>query len=286
MTKKEAKKRIDKLSKEIDRHRYLYHVLDDPNISDEIYDSLMEELIELENKHPEFKSDTSPSQRIGGEVLDKFEKVSHGNKQWSFNDVFDFEGLKKWEEKILRLVDKKTGYSKKPDYCCELKIDGLKIILNYEKGKLVQAATRGDGVTGENVTSNIKTIRSIPLELSEDIDLVAVGEIWLGKGELKKINKKRKEKGDAEFANTRNAAAGSIRQLDTRIAASRKLNSFIYDIDFAENVPKGQINELERLKELGFKVNPYFRRCKNIKEIENFYKKWSKSKDKEDYEID
>lgn len=299
MTKKEAKKRIEKLSKEIDRHRYLYHVLDDPSISDEIYDSLMEELIELEEAHPEFKSSTSPSKRIGGEVLDKFEKVRHRNKQWSFDDVFDFEGLKKWEEKTLRLINKKIDSKKLPtyqtdgedkthklDYCCELKIDGLKIILTYKKGKLVQAATRGDGVTGENVTANIKTIRSIPLELNEEIDLVAVGEIWLGKGELDKINKNRKKKGEAEFANTRNAAAGSIRQLDTKVAASRKLNSFIYDIDFSENFPDTQIEELEKLRNLGFKVNPFFKLCKNIDEIEEFYNSWSEKRGKEDYEID
>jgi len=318
MTKKETKKRINKLSKEIDRHRHLYHVMDDPNISDEIYDSLMEELITLEKKYPEFKSSTSPSQRIGGEVLDKFKKVSHQNKQWSFDDIFDFEGLKKWEEKILRLVDKKNKLSEKLSYCCELKIDGLKIILTYKKGKLVQAATRGDGVIGENVTSNIKTIRSIPLELNEKIDLVVVGEIWLGKKELKKINKNRKKNNHPEFANVRNAAAGSIRQLDTSVAASRKLNSFIYDIDklsisnflptkqtskfsifkqflnsnFQKSAKKqnanikNQVSELELLKKLGFKVNPYFELCKNIDKIEKFYKKWSRKKDKEDYEID
>ncbi|MDD3498601.1 MAG: NAD-dependent DNA ligase LigA [Candidatus Moranbacteria bacterium] len=314
MTKKEAEKRIKKLSKEIDRHRYLYHVLDDPGISDEVYDSLMQELVELEKKYPELRSSTSPSQRIGGEVLDKFEKVRHRNRQWSFDDVFDFEGLKKWEEKTLRLWRKRQATSDKREkslshvpgnlsleYCCELKIDGLKIVLTYEKGKLVRAATRGDGIVGENVTANIKTIRSIPLELNEEIDLTAVGEIWLGKKELERINKERRKKGEPEFANTRNAAAGSIRQLDTRIAASRNLDSFIYDIDYLErktqnakrktfekglSIPESQIGELHLLKNLGFKVNRHYKLCNNVEEIEEYYKYWAGKRDKEGYEID
>lgn len=302
MTKEEIKKRIEKLSKEIDRLRYLYHVKDDPAISDTVYESLMKELVDLEKKHPELKLATSPSQRIGGEVLDKFDKVSHKNKQWSFDDIFDFEGLEKWEEKVLRLWNKQQPTSDKKSlfrvaddmplqYACELKIDGLKIILNYKKGKLVQAATRGDGVIGENVTANIRTIKSIPLELSEEIDLVAVGEIWLGKKELEKINKDRKKNSEAEFANARNAAAGSIRQLDTSVAASRNLDAFIYDVDYIRlrnrNLePKTQIDELEKLERLGFKVNPHFKLCKDIEEIEKFYQKWIRQKDKEDYEID
>lgn len=245
MNKQQAKKRIGKLRREIDRHRYLYHVLDKPDIGDEIYDSLMEELRRLEEKFPDFKSSTSPTQRIGGEPLDKFKKVKHKFKQWSFDDVFDFEELKKWESKTLRLISKsQIPISKKipnskfqipnssSGYCCELKIDGLKIILTYKKGKLVQGATRGDGIIGEEVTANIKTIQSIPLELNYPVDLVAVGEIWLGKKELESLNETRKKKNQPVFANTRNAAAGSIRQLDPKIAAKRKLDSFIYDIDF------------------------------------------------------
>jgi DNA ligase (NAD+) len=287
MNKKEAKKRIENLSKELDKHQYCYHVLDNPSIPDEVYDSLMEELIKLEELNPQYKSNNSPSQRVGGKVLDKFEKTKHRNKQWSFNDVFSQEELESWRDKIKRMVIKKElDHKKDLDYCAELKIDGLKIILTYKKGSLVQAATRGDGVIGEDVTLNIKTIGSIPLELSEKIDLVAVGEIWLGKKELERINKHREEKGDAVFANTRNAAAGSIRQLDSKIASSRNLDSFVYNIDYVKKMPETQINELKKIKELGFKVNPNFKYCKDISEIEGFYNEWSKKKDKEDYEID
>ena len=293
------KERIEKLRKEIDRHRYAYHVLDKPEITDEVYDSLMEELIDLEEKYPQFKSATSPSQRIGGEVLDKFEKVKHKYKQWSFDDVFDFSGLQKWEEKVLRLLQKKGyGDNVNLEFDCELKIDGLKIILTYEKGILIRAATRGDGVTGEDVTTNIKTIRSIPLELNEKVNIIVVGEVWLGKNELERINVERRKNGETEFANTRNAAAGSIRQLDSKIVAKRKLDSFIYNIDELESVkgekiikPSTQTEELELLKKLGFKINPHYELCENLEEVEKYYQYWSKVRKGEiernlDYEID
>lgn len=279
----EIKNRIEKLRKEIDKYGYAYHVLDNPEISDEIYDSLMEELIVLESKYPQFKSLTSPSQRIGGEVLDKFKKVKHQIKQWSFDDVFDFEELKKWEKKVKRMLEKRVIKEKKIErkinYVCELKIDGLKIILTYKKGKLIQAATRGNGVVGEDVTNNIKTIRSIPLKLTLPINLIAVGEIWLGKSELQRINQERRNIGELEFANTRNAAAGSIRQLNSKVVASRKLNSFIYSIDKLSNFKrknKTQIEDLELLEKLGFKINSYYKVCKNINEIEAYYKQWAK----------
>lgn len=294
MDRKQAQNRIEKLRQEIDRHRYLYHVLDQPEIADEAYDSLLEELISLEKAHPEFDSPTSPSKRVGGEILDKFEKVKHQTKQWSFDDIFDFEDLKKWEEKIMRLKDKSGAAGEKLEYVCELKIDGLKVILTYEKGRLVRAATRGDGVVGENVTENIKTIQSIPLELSQEINLVAVGEVWLGKDRLERLNKERKDKGEALFANTRNAAAGSIRQLDPKIVSKRGLDSFIYDIDQLEvksqkskvKNPKTQMEELELLKELGFKVNKHHKACRNIQEIQDFYEYWTNKRHAEKYEID
>ena len=162
--------RIGKLRKEIDRHRYLYHVLDQPDITDEVYDSLMEELRGLEEQHPEFASATSPTMRVGGETLEKFEKVRHASRQWSFNDVFGHEELLKWEEKIERMVEKSQVNNEALEYCCELKIDGLKVILTYEQGVLVRGATRGDGVIGENITANLKTVQSIPLELNQPID--------------------------------------------------------------------------------------------------------------------
>lgn len=286
------KKRIEKLRKEVDQHRYFYHVLDKPEIDDSVFDSLMEELINLEKENPQFYSSTSPSQRVGGVVLDKFVKVKHHIRQWSFDDVFDLTGLRKWEEKIERIILKKKLKIFIPNevkYCAELKIDGLKIILEYSEGKLVRGATRGDGEIGEDVTENIKTIKSIPLELSQKINVIVVGEIWLGKSELEKINKGRREKVEAEFANTRNAAAGSIRQLNSSVVAQRRLDSFIYDIEplAGENLKiESQIDKLELLKELGFKVNSFYHKCKNLDEVEIFYQQWTKNKNRENYELD
>lgn len=288
MNKKEAKNRIEKLSKEIDDLRYRYHVLDDPEITDEIYDSLMHELVKLEKDFPDLKSDNSPSVRVGGKPLEKFEKVTHVFRQWSFNDAFSFEEMKKWEEKIQRMIEKDSGLkNEKVEFCCEMKIDGLKIILTYQDGILIQGATRGDGAIGEKVTENLKTIGSIPLKLNQDISGIFVGECWLGRKELTRINLERKKKGEKLFANTRNAAAGAIRQLDPKIAASRKLDAFIYDIDKIDlEIPKNQSLELELLKKLGFKTNKDYRVCKNVSEIEKMYQEWIGKKDKQDYAID
>lgn len=289
MEKQIAQKRIITLRKELDKHRYLYHVLDQPLISDEAYDSLMKELISLEEKFPEFFSTTSPSQRVGAKPLKEFKKVRHANRQWSFDDVFDFEELKAWDEKIRRMVAKTESDSVNIEYCCEMKIDGLKMILSYEKGLLAVGATRGDGVVGEGVTSNIKTIQSVPLELNQKIDAIVVGECWLSKKELVRINKEREKKGEALFANTRNAAAGAIRQLDPKIAATRKLDSFIYDIDFLGKdmeFPATQVEELELLKQLGFKVNSEYKLCKTIEQVQQFYESWIERRGEQDYEID
>jgi DNA ligase (NAD+) len=300
MNENEAKKRIGKLSAEINKLRYEYHVLDKPDVTDEVYDSLTEELRLLEEKYPEFKLPDSPTQRIGGAPLDKFVKVKHQIRQWSFDDIFDYAGLQKWEEKIVKMAEKNfltnaSAEKEKIEFCCEVKIDGLKIILTYRNGIFVQGATRGDGLIGEDVTENLKTLHSIPLKLSAPVDLVAVGECWMSKRELQKINAQRKMNGMALFANSRNAAAGSIRQLDPRIAAKRKLESFIYDIDFLQSsssgpekisLPETQMEELALLQKLGFKVNGEQQLCKNISEIQNFYAQWAKKKDRQDYGID
>jgi DNA ligase (NAD+) len=330
MTKQEAKDRIEKLRKEIDKHRYLYHVLDAPEISDTAFDSLFEELVKLEEEFPEFFSPTSPTQRVGAEPLEKFVKVRHEIPQWSFDDVFDAEGLKKWEERLKRMIEKSGGEGKSEplEYDCELKIDGLKIILTYERGILVRGATRGDGTVGEDVTQNIRTIQSVPLRLEQTVDAITVGEVWLSKKELERINKERAEKGEALFANTRNAAAGSIRQLDSRVTAGRRLSSFMYDIeridhvevtpapegrsmgdagaglrpgpDISENhgagykpapamelkLPSTQTEELELLKQLGFKVNTHYRLCKSLEEVQKFYEEWTQRRNDLDYGLD
>jgi DNA ligase (NAD+) len=292
--------RYEKLIKTIDYHRHLYHVLDNPKITDEAYDSLMREIDEIEKKYPEIKSPQSPTQRVGDKPLDEFVKVKHEVRQWSFDDCFSSDGLKKWDEKVRRMIEKepflrsdpsqiKSQFdgARKVEYCCELKIDGLKIILTYKNGKFVQGATRGDGEIGEDVTQNLKTIKSIPLVLSKPIDIIVVGECWLSKKELEKINEKRKKTGEALFANTRNVAAGSIRQLDPKIASERKLSSFIYDIDKINGeLPKTQDEELKLIEELGFKSNPYHKVFDSLEGVENYYKKWSKEKEKLDYGLD
>jgi DNA ligase (NAD+) len=283
------KDRYLKLIKAIEQHQYLYHVLDKPEITDEAYDSLMRELLAIEEKNPELVSPLSPSQRVGGSTLKEFKKVKHEVRQWSFDDVFDFEELKKWDEKVKRMIDKEPGLKgEKLEYCLELKIDGLKVILTYKNGEFVEGATRGDGQVGENVTENLKTIKSIPFFLQEKAGVIVVGEAWMNKKELEAINEERKKNGEPVFANTRNAGAGSIRQLDPKITAKRKLDTFIYDIDKLEgiNEPKTQGEELELLKKLGFKTNAYYKVVNSVEDIEKYYTEWAKKKDKMEYGID
>ena len=304
------KNRIAKLRKQIDEMRYQYHVLDKPDVDDTVYDSLTRELRELETQYPEFKSLTSPTQRIGGQAIAKFQKVRHQVRQWSLQDAFSFAEVKDWEEKIQRILSARGGpalggdkekMADKLDYCCEIKIDGLKIILTYVKGEFIQAATRGDGVIGENVTAQIKTIQSVPLVLTPPLtpplirggelkgrgDITVVGEAWLNKEHLAKINAERKKAGEPEFANSRNAAAGSIRQLDPKITAERKLDSFVYDLDAINGeFPETQIEELKFLEKLGFKVNKEYRHCQNLDEAQKMHDEWAKKKDKQNYGID
>lgn len=289
--------RIEKLRAEIDDLRYRYHVLNDPSVTDEVYSSLMDELRLLEERYPQYDSPTSPTKRVGGVPIEAFQKVEHKVRQWSFGDVFSLDELKKWDERVKKMWDKTQEKQNNKDlslsYCTELKIDGLKIILEYEKGKLKQASTRGDGKVGEDVTENVKTIQSIPYVLSLPLSCIVVGEIWMAKGELARINKEREEKAEMPFANTRNAAAGSIRQLDPKIASSRKLDSFIYDIDWIEDdgeytisLPKTQTEELALLETLGFKVNPHRKHCETIEEIEVFYEEMKDKKTQQIYDVD
>jgi DNA ligase (NAD+) len=292
METEKIKKRVEKLSAEINKFRYEYHVLDKPDVTDEVYDSLMAELRTLEEKFPHLKLIDSPTQRIGGKPLSKFEKVKHRVRQWSFDDVFDFPELKKWDEKVKKMAEKELGKSGDLEYVAEVKIDGLKIILTYEKGFFTQGATRGDGVIGENVTENLKTIHSLPLKLEHEISGIFVGECYLSRLELERINESRAKKGELLFANSRNAAAGSIRQLDPKVAASRKLDCFVYDVDLIEQKdnplfsPKTQWDELKLLEKLGFKVNGALKLCRNVAEIQEFYDAWKDKKDKQEYGID
>ncbi len=295
MNKFEAKKRAEKLKKLINRHRYLYHVLDRQEISDEALDSLKHELVGLEQNFPELITADSPTQRVGGKPLDKFLKIKHRVRQWSFDDVFTEDEIREFDARLKRMLAKTGGNAlgKELEYTCELKIDGFKIVLTYENGFLKTAATRGDGLVGEDVTQNVKTIESVPLKTEKEFDAVVEGEIWMGKREFERLNAERKKKGEPLFANPRNVAAGSIRQLDPKVAASRKLDSFMYDLTILGTAasdglrrPETQYEELELLRKLGFKVNPHFKLCGDIEEVIAFWREWAKKRDKTDYWID
>ena len=285
----EIEERVKRLRSLIEHHRQLYHRDDKAEISDEAYDALMLELESLENEYPELKTVDSPSGRVGGEVARGFTKVKHQVAQWSFDDCFDWAGLLEWEKKVRRQLAQFTELANEPvEYCCELKIDGLKVILTYEQGEFVLGATRGDGNVGENITTNLRTVKNIPERIRNKISGVFVGECWISRSELERINETQQQNGWEKYANTRNLAAGSLRQLDPKVTASRKLNTFIYDIDLlqGEDLPKTQGGEIELIEELGFNHNPHFRVCENLREVQEFYEYWTKQKDKLDYGLD
>lgn len=290
--------RLEKLKKAIEKHRYNYHVLDREEISAEALDSLKDELVKIEAEWPELVTADSPSQRVAGEPLPEFKKVPHKITQWSFNDAFTEDDIRAFDERVKKVLkaDAPAAVGSEPSYVCELKIDGLKVVLEYERGVLKTAATRGNGRVGEDVTANIRTIESVPLTLTQPVSVIVEGEVWMSKSGLVTVNKQREKDGEALFANPRNAAAGSIRQLDPKIAAGRKLDVFVYDLVFAApadargtaavEIPPTQFEELELLRELGFKVNPNFKQAKNIGEVITFWKAWEKKKTSLDYQLD
>lgn len=277
----EVKNRAAKLRELINHHRYQYHVLDKQEISDEALDSLKDELVKLEAEYPELVTPDSPTRRVAGEPLPEFKKVRHQVAQWSFNDAFTEEDIRAFDGRVNKVL------ARPPDYTSELKIDGFKIVLTYKQGQLVTAATRGNGIIGEDVTANIRTIESIPLRLREPVDAVVEGEIWLGKEAFEALNKDRAARGEATFANPRNVAAGTIRQLDPKMVAARRLDGFIYDIAAANfPLPATQFEELKRLQALGFKVNPHFRQAPNIEAVIDYWQEWQKKRDSLDYKLD
>lgn len=286
---KEIQARIEKLRAAIEYHRYNYHVLDSEEISAEALDSLKRELFEIEHQYPQFVTSESPTQRVAGKPLEQFEKVVHKVPQWSYNDAFTPEDMMEFDARVKRFIKDELGQEVYPTYVCELKIDGLKVVLEYMDGNLVTAATRGDGKVGENVTMNVRTIESVPLRLKEPVSIIAEGEVWLSKKNFEVLNKKQEELGLPLYANPRNVAAGTIRQLDPKIVAERKLDTFVYDISqYAKGLsePNTQYEELGLLKELGFKVNKYARECKNIEEVIQYWNTWKEKVKKEDYWID
>lgn len=244
------KERIDELVTILNEANYNYHVLDNPTITDQEYDSLFRELQILEEKNPSLVRSDSPTHRVGGVVLDSFKKVTHKIPMMSLGDIFNEDEVRQFDARI-----KKEGIN--PTYVCELKIDGLSVSLHYEKGKLVTAATRGNGTIGEDITNNVKTIKTVPLTLKEEIDIEVRGEIYMSKETLNKLNEERKAKNQPLLQNCRNAAAGSIRQLDSKVCASRKLDCWIYHLPNPEDYGiKTHWEALEFMKKLGFKTNP------------------------------
>ena len=275
------KERMDELIDYINKASYEYYVLDNPTITDQEYDDYYNELLSIEEKYPELKREDSPTNRVGGAVLDKFEKVTHDHPMLSFDDIFNEEEIILFDERIKKVVS--TAH-----YTLEPKMDGLSGSLIYKNGVLVRGATRGDGVTGEDITTNIKTIKSVPLRLTEDIDIEVRGEIYMSKKSFLESDREKIKSGEKEFANPRNAAAGSIRQLDSKVAAKRNLDFMAYFIPNPEDYGiKTQKESLEFLRKLGFvtnyKLNGY---AKNVKDIINYIDSLSEKRDNLPFEID
>ena len=274
------KERMNELIDIINEADYNYHTLDNPTITDQEYDKYLRELFDIEEAHPEWVRPDSPTQHAGGQVIDEFKKVTHKIPMMSLSDVFSESEVIAFDERI-----KKEGIT--PEYVCELKIDGLSVSLLYENGKLVRAATRGDGTTGEDITHNAKTIKVIPLKLKEKVSIEVRGEIFMNKETLKKLNEDRKKHNQPLLQNCRNAAAGSIRQLDSKVAAERKLDNFIYHLpnplDYGIHTHE---EALEYMRSLGFKINPNNRVVKNINEALAFIEEKGKERPNLPYDID
>jgi DNA ligase (NAD+) len=288
---KNQEKRAHELRKLISYHSALYHSKDAPEISDEAYDSLVTELRTLEEEYPSLRTTASPTVRVGDAVSDAFKKVPHTVRQWSFDNVFTHDELRAWEERLLRILEKEGVTKKEVSYVAEHKIDGLKVVLEYEKGMLVRAATRGDGEVGEDITHSARMVRDIPKTLTEPYSLIVVGEAWLSESSFKKINEERTKHDEPLFANPRNAAAGSLRQLDPEITKKRNLSYFAYDIDaLAESGkhvrPDTQEGELKLLAKLGFRVNPEYVMASTLEEVLTYYETWTPQKHAMEYGID
>lgn len=286
--KETIKKRIDQLRRELDYHNYRYYVLDDPIVADAEYDRLMRELVDLEEKYPEFMSPNSPTQRVGAKPLEEFETVAHTIPMLSLQNAMTSDELAEFDKRVKKLL----GVSD-VDYVMEVKIDGLAVELVYLNGQFANGSTRGDGFTGEDITQNMRTIKSIPMRLLLDHDipvpdrLEVRGEVYIGKKEFEELNSKRTFAGEPLFANPRNAGAGSVRQLDPKITAGRKLNIFCYAPGEIVGVAlTTHFHFLEYLKKWGFRVNPYAKLCRNLEELMTHYQYIREMRDKIPYEID
>ena len=273
------KNRIDELVKILNDASHNYYALDNPTITDQEYDDFYHELVKLESEHPELVRSDSPTKRVGGKIIEEFNKVTHEVPMMSLGDIFSEEEIRDFDERIRKTIEH-------PKYVCELKIDGLSVSLLYENGKLVRAATRGDGVIGEDITHNVETIKSVPLTINLKELIEVRGEIYMPKKSFIKLNELRKENNEQLFANPRNAAAGSVRQLDSSIAAKRNLSTFIYHLPNPNDSIKCHHEALDYMKKLGFIVNPNILVASNIDEVIKYINKWTVDRDKLPYEID
>lgn len=279
---KEAQKRVAELQSLLNQYGYEYYVLDQPSVPDSVYDQTYKELVELESQYPELQTPDSPTQRVGGQVLDTFAKVEHITPMLSLGNAFNESDLRDFD----RRVNSGLG-TDRYSYICELKIDGLAVSLRYEEGLFVKGATRGNGTIGEDITANLKTIRSIPLRLNEPVTFEVRGEAYMPKKSFVSLNAKKEENGEEPFANPRNAAAGSLRQLDPRIAASRNLDIFLYGIgETGETGVESHGEGLDFLQKLGLKTNPHRRRCATIEDVLEYIEEWSAKRPELDYDID
>lgn len=274
------KQRIDELIKIINKASEEYYTNDNPTITDQEYDDYYHELEKLEQQYPELIREDSPTKRVGGKIIDEFKKVSHEIPMMSLGDIFSEDEIFEFDQRIKKTIPN-------PTYVCELKIDGLSVSLLYENGKLIRGATRGNGIIGEDITHNVETIKSIPLVINDKRKIEVRGEIYMPKKSFNKLNQERKEKGESLFANPRNAAAGSVRQLDSKIAAKRNLSTFIYHLPSSDDFNiKYHHESLSFMKELGFVVNPNIKIADNVNEVINYVKEWTEKRKSLPYEID
>ncbi|GAB3059617.1 NAD-dependent DNA ligase LigA [Salinicoccus sesuvii] len=272
--------KIKSLQDRLNRYNYEYHVLDAPTIPDSEYDKLLHELIALEEQYPEYRTDSSPTVRVGGAVLSRFEKVAHDTPMLSLGNAFNEEDLRAFDKRIRESVGE-------VEYMCELKIDGLAVSLKYEAGQLVQGATRGDGTVGENITSNLRTIGAIPLSLDRSLSFEVRGEAYMPKSSFEKLNTEREKNGEALFQNPRNAAAGSLRQLDPKLAAKRNLSIFLYSVnDLTELEADTQSGALDELDQAGFKTNRERKLVTDIEGVLEYIAYWEKHRNDLEYDID
>ncbi|MCD8817836.1 NAD-dependent DNA ligase LigA [Mammaliicoccus sciuri] len=276
----DLKSRVKELHQLLHRYNHEYHVLDNPTVPDSEYDQLLHELISIEEKHPELKTDDSPTVRVGGPPLSQFEKINHDTPMLSLGNAFNEEDLRKFDQRVREKVNNVR-------YTCELKIDGLAVSLKYVNGRFVQGLTRGDGTTGENITENLKTIHAIPLTIKEPLSIEVRGEAYMPRKSFVSLNEQKEQNGEQLFANPRNAAAGSLRQLDSKLTAKRKLDIFLYSVnDLTEIEADSQSEALNNLDELGFKTNKERETFDDIEGVLSFISKWTEQRNNLSYDID